>query len=106
MSYPDVGGLTAEEPTRRKRVRLAAAELIEAGASNREVPKRCRGDADVGEPLEASLGRRQAGSGLERAGDARCKLSPAWLRELEAALDVGPARALPARPADCANATP
>jgi hypothetical protein len=40
MRYPDGGGLTAEERARRERVRSAAAELIEAGASDREVAKR------------------------------------------------------------------
>jgi hypothetical protein len=36
MRYPDGGGLTAAERDRREQVRLAAAELIEAGASDRE----------------------------------------------------------------------
>ena len=40
MRYPDGGGLTAGERARREQVRLAAAELIEAGASDREVAKR------------------------------------------------------------------
>jgi hypothetical protein len=31
MRYPDGGGLTAEERARREQVRLAAADLIEAG---------------------------------------------------------------------------
>jgi hypothetical protein len=31
MRYPDGGGLTADERVRREPVRLAAAELIEAG---------------------------------------------------------------------------
>ena len=42
MRYPDGGGLTAAERGRRERVRLAAAELIEAGVSNREVARRFR----------------------------------------------------------------
>jgi hypothetical protein len=42
MRYPDDGGLTAAERARREQVRLAAAELIEAGASDREVAKRFR----------------------------------------------------------------
>jgi len=42
MRYPDGGGLTAAERRRRERVRLAAAELIEAGASDREVARRFR----------------------------------------------------------------
>ena len=42
MRYPDGGGLDAAERARRERVRLAAAEMIEAGASDREVAKRFR----------------------------------------------------------------
>jgi transposase len=42
MRYPDGGGLTAQERARQERVQLAAAELIEAGASGREVAKRFR----------------------------------------------------------------
>src|SRR5690348_16057765 len=42
MRYPDGGGLTAAERARREQVRLSAAELIEAGASDREVAKRFR----------------------------------------------------------------
>src|SRR6266481_5588648 len=42
MRYSDGGGLTAAERARREQVRLAAAELIEAGASDREVARRFR----------------------------------------------------------------
>jgi alkylation response protein AidB-like acyl-CoA dehydrogenase len=42
MRYPDGGGLDAIGRARRERVRLAAAELIEAGASDREVARRFR----------------------------------------------------------------
>ena len=42
MRYPDGGGLTAVERARREQVRLAAAERIEAGASDREVAERFR----------------------------------------------------------------
>ena len=42
MRYPDGGGLTAAERGRRERVRLAAAELIEAGLSDREIAGRFR----------------------------------------------------------------
>ncbi|MFC9459710.1 helix-turn-helix domain-containing protein [Streptomyces sp. NPDC056983] len=42
MRYPDGGGLTAEGRVRREGVRLAAADLIEAGASDREVARRFR----------------------------------------------------------------
>ena len=42
MRYPDGGGLDAAERARREKVRLAAAEMIEAGAGDREVAKRFR----------------------------------------------------------------
>jgi hypothetical protein len=42
MRYPDGGGLTAGERGRREQVRFAAAERIEAGASDRVVAKRLR----------------------------------------------------------------
>src|SRR6266571_3334240 len=40
MRYPDGGGLDAAERARREQVRLAAAEMIEAGAGDREVARR------------------------------------------------------------------
>jgi transposase len=42
MRYADGGGLTAEERARREKVRLAAADLIEAGVSDRDVARRFR----------------------------------------------------------------
>jgi hypothetical protein len=42
MRYPDGGGLTSARRARRERVRLAAAELIEASASDREMARRLR----------------------------------------------------------------
>ncbi|MDQ2816037.1 MAG: helix-turn-helix domain-containing protein [Actinomycetota bacterium] len=42
MRYPDDGGLDAAERARREGVRLAAAEMIEAGASDPKVAKRFR----------------------------------------------------------------
>ena len=92
MRYPDGGGLTAAERARRERVRLAAAELIEAGASDREVARAFRVSR-----MSANRWRRAlAGGGRtalasKGAGGARCKLSAAQLRELEAVLDAGPA---------------
>jgi hypothetical protein len=40
MRYADGGGLDAPERARRERLRLEAAELIEAGASDRDIVKR------------------------------------------------------------------
>jgi hypothetical protein len=42
VRYHDGGGLDAAERAHRERVRLAAAEMIEAGASDREVAKHFR----------------------------------------------------------------
>jgi hypothetical protein len=42
MRYPDGGGLDAAERARREKVRLAAAEMIEAGASDREIARHFR----------------------------------------------------------------
>ena len=73
-------------------MRLAAAELIEAGASDREIARRFRVSR-----MSANRWRRAlAGGGKQAlaskgAGGARCKLTPAQLRELEAVLDAGPA---------------
>src|SRR5215469_13255810 len=92
MRYPDGGGLTAQERARRERVRLAAAELIEAGASDREVAKRFRVSR-----MSANRWRRALAAGgrdalaTKGAGGAKCKLTEAQLAELEAALDAGPA---------------
>ena len=92
MRYPDGGGLDARERARRERVRLAAAELIQAGASDREIAKRFRVSR-----MSANRWRRALTAGGKQAlaskgaGGARCKLTPAQLAELEAVLDAGPA---------------
>jgi transposase len=92
MRYPDGGGLTAAERARREQVRLAAAELIEAGASDREVARRLRVSR-----MSANRWRRALAAGGKQAlasggaGGARCKLTPAQVRELEAVLEAGPA---------------
>jgi len=73
-------------------VRLTAAEMIEAGASDREIAKRFRVSR-----MSANRWRRALAAGgraalaSKGAGGARCKLTPAEVRELEAVLDVGPA---------------
>jgi transposase len=73
-------------------VRLAAAELTEAGASDREVARRFRVSR-----MSANRWRRALAAGGKAAlasrgaGGARCKLTPPQLRELETVLDAGPA---------------
>jgi transposase len=92
MRYPDGGGLTAEGRARREQVRLAAAEWIEEGASDREVAVRFRVTR-----MSANRWRRALAAGGRPAlaskgpGGARCKLSPAQVAELEALLEAGPA---------------
>src|SRR2546430_7803553 len=92
MRYPDGGGLTAAERARREQVRLAAAELIEAGASDREVARRFRVTR-----MSANRWRRALAAGGRAAlmskgpGGGPCKLSPAQVRELETVLEAGPA---------------
>jgi transposase len=92
MRYPDGGGLTAAERACREQVRLAAAEMMEAGASDREIAKRFRVSR-----MSANRWRRALAAGgrealaSKGAGGARCKLTPAQVRELEAVLEAGPA---------------
>ncbi|WP_392957536.1 winged helix-turn-helix domain-containing protein [Streptomyces sp. LN245] len=94
MRYPDGGGLTAEERDRREQVRLAAADLIEAGASDREVARRFRVTR-----MSANRWRRALAAGGRQAlvskgpGGARCKLEANQLRLLESVLDAGPTAA-------------
>jgi transposase len=92
MRYGEGGGLTAAERARRERVRLAAADLIEAGASDWEVARRFRVSR-----MSANRWRRALAAGgraalaSKGAGGSRCKLTGAQLRELEAVLEAGPA---------------
>jgi transposase len=92
MRYPDGGGLTAEQRARREQVRLEAAAMIEAGASDPEVARRLRVSR-----MSANRWRRALAAGGREAlasrgaGGAKCKLTDAQLGELEAVLDAGPA---------------
>jgi len=70
MRYPDGGGLTADQRARREQVRLAAADLIEAGAGDQEVAtQRCDdglAHVFIKRPITKGAGRRRL----------RCRLSP------------------------------
>jgi hypothetical protein len=63
MRYPAPGGLTAAERARRERVRLVAAEMIEAGGQRPGDREAVRGIADEREPAAADPGRRRPGCG-------------------------------------------
>ena len=92
MRYPDGGGLDAAERARRERVRLAAAETIEAGASDREIAKHFRVSRMSANRWRRALacGGREALASKGAAG-AQCKVTPAQVAELEAVLEEGPA---------------
>ena len=94
MRYPDGGGLDTAERARREKVRLAAAEMIEAGASDREVAKRFRvSRMSANRWRRALAGGGRAALASKGAGGAPCKLSPVQVAELEPVLDAGPAAA-------------
>jgi transposase len=73
-------------------VRLEAAGMIEAGASDQEIARRLRVSR-----MSANRWRRALASGgraalaSKGAGGAKCKLTVAEVAELEAVLGAGPA---------------
>ena len=68
MRYPDGGGLDAAERARRERVRLAAAEMIEAGAGDREIARHFRVSR-----MSVNRWRRALAAGGREASDDRCR---------------------------------
>ena len=83
---------TAAERARRERVRLAVAEMIEAGASG---PGRSQGVSGCRGCRVNRWRRALAAGGREalaskRAAGAQCKLAPVQVAELEQVLDAGP----------------
>ncbi len=90
MRYPDGGGLDASERVRREQVRLAAAELIEDGAGDREVARRFQvSRMSANRWLRALAAGGRAALVSRGPGGAKCKLTPAQLRELQTVLDAG-----------------
>jgi transposase len=84
MRYPDGGGLDAAERARRDKVRLAAAEMIEAGTSDREVARHFRVSAmPVNRWRRALTCGGRAALAWKEAGGATCKLTLAQIAELE-----------------------
>src|SRR5437764_6653893 len=92
MRYHEGGGLDAAERARREKVRLEAADLIEAGASDGEIAKRFRvSRMSVNRWRRALAAGGRAALASKGAAGAQCKLTPAQVAELEAVLDAGPA---------------
>jgi transposase len=94
MRYPDGGGLDAAERARREKLRLEAADLIEAGAGDREIARHLRvSRMSVNRWRRALASGGRAALASKGAGGAQCKLIPAQVAELEAVLEEGPAAA-------------
>ena len=73
-------------------MRLAAAEMIEAGASDQEIAKRFRvSRMSVNRWRRALAAGGRAALASKGAGGAKRKLTAAQVAELEAVLDAGPA---------------
>ena len=87
-------GWTRRSVPRREKVRLAAAEMIEAGASDREIARHFRVSR-----ISVNRWRRALASGgrealaSKGAAGMQCKLTEAQVAELEAVLEEGPAAA-------------
>ena len=87
-------GRDAAERARREKVRLAAAEMTGAGASDGEVARRFRvSRMPVNRWRRALAAGGRAALASRGAGGAKCKLTAAQVAELEAVLDAGPAAA-------------
>jgi transposase len=92
MRYADGGGLTAAERARREKLRLEAADMMEAGHSDSVIARRLRVSR-----MSANRWRRGLAAGgrealaSKGAGGAKCKLAPVQVAELEAVLEAGPA---------------
>jgi transposase len=82
MRYPDGGGLDAAERARREKLRLEAADLIEAGASDREIARHFRvSRMSVNRWRRVLAAGGRAALASKGAGGAQCKLSPARVAE-------------------------
>src|SRR6266852_5040265 len=82
MRYPDGGGLDAAERARREKLRLEAADLIEAGAGDREIARHFRvSRMSVNRWRRALASGGRAALASKGAGGAQCKLTPARVAE-------------------------
>jgi transposase len=92
MRYPDGGGLSAEGRARREVVRLQAAQMFEQGAGPVQVAGQLRVSAKSAYQWRRRwLAGGQAALASRGPGGDGCRLSPAQLGKLQAALEGGPA---------------
>jgi hypothetical protein len=89
MRYPDGGGLTAAERARREQVRLAAAELIEAGAGDGEIARRFRVSR-----MSANRWRRRWRLAGSRRWPPRAPAAPGARRQVSGVPGVAPGHVL------------
>ena len=92
MRYPDGGGLTAVGRARREQVRLSAAAMFEHDLDPVQVAHELR--VSTKSAYQWRRCWRSGGTAAlasKGAGGAVCRLSPAQLARLRAALDAGPA---------------
>src|ERR1019366_3701308 len=89
MRYPDSGGLSAQGRVRREMVRLQAAQMFEQEVGPVQVAQRLRVSAKSAYQWRRRW--RAGGAAALASGGAVCRLSPAQLAKLRAALDGGPA---------------
>ena len=84
--------MTAQARARRESVRMEAADRFEEGATDAEVAAEFRVSAmSVGRWRRSFEAGGRAALVSKGPGGERCKLSPAQLETLKAALDAGPA---------------
>jgi transposase len=92
MRYPDSGGLSAEGRARREVVRLQAAQMFEQGVGPVQVAGQLRVSAKSAYQWRRRwLAGGQAALASRGPGGDGCRLWPAQLGKLQAALEGGPA---------------
>jgi putative transposase len=92
MRYPDGGGLTAQDRSRREHVRLEAAKLFAQDADARQVARSLRvSTKSVCQWRRAWQAGGEAALASKGPGGSTCKLDQGQLARLGEALDAGPA---------------
>jgi putative transposase len=92
MRYPDGGGLTARDRSRRERVRLEAAEMFAQDADAGQIARSLRvSTKSVYQWRRAWRSGGRTALASRGQGGSGCKLDEDQLARLGAALDAGPA---------------